>query len=631
MKQLGQVAIGSSELIVTIDPAQAVFDVRQRRSGTQWLMDRSDRRDLVLQRMDGKELTVSLADARARQGGALSPSEARLEYSDFRGLDSPIAVTVSLSVVGPELNIELTVRDTDPRYRFDSLYYPRSFVLPPREAYWLFPFHGGALLPSNHRVQIGGRSGWKPSLKCHGAVQKHSGFLCLWETPWDIYLGHQNSPREGPRLVPRLLSSLGRFGYSRRLRFVFREKTNYADLIRSVYRPWAERRGYVRTLQQKTAENPRVRDLSGGMILHQLIATVDRRNLSRKVVSFQTAGQLAERIIRETGVRKGCYHLDGWCRQGYDALHPDVFPPLAEAGGEAGMVELSRRVRRLGLHFGLHDNYLLFFPDAERYRDWHAVWGPDLSPVRDQFRAGGMNFVASPPAAREFLIANYLSGQNLLRRRWSPAGKTYSLGFCYLDQYLLSGGSVEEDFNPAHRLTREQFGLGMIENIRIMREDVGCITSSEHMYDFGVPWFDVNGNRGGLMPPLEGDGCIPAPLWNLAFHECLVVTNSTDTPADFALAGLTGALIHYRHGYRDTEEMLSRTIGHIQAAAPLRRLHEEVMYRPCTGSRLLSADGMRQEADFDGITVAADLGRGKLDVEGSKRANGHFDFSRIEC
>ncbi|MFH0937996.1 MAG: DUF5696 domain-containing protein [Planctomycetota bacterium] len=626
--------IENAEIIVTVDPACGAFDVRQKRSGTAWIMDRTDMRDLVVCRQDERELVVSLANARSQTGGVISSNEARLEYKNFRGLDSPLAVVVNLSLAGPELTIELSVSDADPRYRFDSLYYPRSFLLPNRkDACWLFPVEGGALISADHRVTKDERLGWKPTLKCYGALQSSSGFLCLWDTPWDVYLGAVNTPTTGPKLLPRLLASLGRFGYTRRLRFVFREATDHVDLIRSIYRPWAARRGYLRTLQEKTADNPNIKDLAGGIIFHQLICHVDRRILQRTLVTFEHAAQVVKRLVKETGMRKGCYHLDGWCRQGYDALHPDVFPPLADAGGQQGLMKLSRAVKRLGLHFGLHDNYLLFFPDAERFRERHCVWGADLTPVRDDFRPGGMNFVASPPAAREFIIANYLTGQQVLRRRWLPAGKTYGLDFCYLDQYLLSGGSVEEDFNPAHRLTREQFALGMLENIRIMREDVGCIASSEHMYDFGVSSYDVNGARKGVVPMTLQPGHVPAPLWNLAFHECMVVTGIPTTPQELAMGGLIGALLHYRSddsNYHDTGAKEDASIRQMRAAAPLRKLHEEVMYRQCTGSRILTADGTRQETDYEGITVAADLARGTLDISGSKKADGHFDFSQTE-
>ncbi|MCD6364297.1 MAG: hypothetical protein J7M14_00305 [Planctomycetes bacterium] len=626
----------TKDLQVNFDTKTAAFDVVQKRGGARWTMDRHDTRDLVVRHYDRDELVLSLAKARTVEHVVLEGGSAgRVVYRNFPGVDSPLSVTVLLSLSGGELTVELDVNDSDPNYTFESLYYPRSFMLGGRkDAYWIFPCRGGALIAASYKGVEDGRLGWRPSLKCHGAVQGSCGFLCLWETPWDTYLPLVHSRKDGPRLFTRLRSSLNRFAYTRRLRFVFRDKTDYADLIRNVYRPWAMRRGYIRTLRDKTAENANVADLAGGLILHQLIAYVDRRNMTTPMVTFAHAGEVVKRIVKETGVTRGCYHLDGWCRQGYDALHPDVFPPLAPAGGVDGLRKLSRTVKRLGMHFGLHDNYLLFFADAERYRDNLAVIGPDLQPHRDTFRPGGLSFTMSPSAGREFIIANYLTGQQAYRRRWTPAGKTYGIEFCYLDQYMLSGGSVEEDFNPRRPLSRKQFIEGLMENIRIMREEVGCVTSSEHMFDFAVPMYDVNGNRSELMPN-EGVGLTPVPLWNLAFHECMAVTNALGNGSAardalaLTIAALTGAMLHHNVRYGDNERQVASIIAGIKAAAPLRKIHKALMYRQCTSSRLLAADGSRQVADYEGVTVEADLNACTVQVSGLKKIDGKYNFADI--
>lgn len=633
MKQKSKkIQLDTLSLKVVFDVSQAAFHVYQKKSGTSWIMDSKKSEDLVLKRFSQEEFAISLRDAQTQEYALLSPIEARIRYANFRGLDSSLSLTLLLSLQDSELSIEISINDADPRYTFDSLYFPRSFLLPKsKENYWLFPFGGGGLIPATYRGDSDQRLGWKPSLKCFGAVQKKSAFLCLWETPWDTYLGVSHDRQDGPKLFPRFLASLNRFGYNRKLHFVFREKSDYVDLIRNVYKPWAKRRGYHKTLEEKTRENPKIRNLAGGVIFHQLIARVTRRNFDYQYVSFEHAAKVFEQIVKKTRIRNGCYHLDGWGRQGYDSLHPDVFPPFEPSGGTQGLRNLSQRVKNLGFHFGLHDNYLLFFPDAERYRDRHAVWGPDLEPVRDQFRSGGMNLILSPTAAREMIIANYVTGQNVFRRRWKP-GKIYNLEFCYFDQFLLSGGGVEEDFNPQHRLNREQFIMGLLENIRIMSHQVGCITSSEHIYDFGVPAYDLNGNDDGLSMLDPKPDIIPAPLWNLAFHECLVVSETSCTPSKLASAGLLGAVIHCRagghgdHFFKD-DASIQKAVREIQIAEPIRQLHREVMYRECTGSRILNADGTRQEIDYGDICVSGDLTQGTIEISGAKHIKGKFSFN----
>lgn len=624
------------EIMVRVDVAQGAFDVVQKRSGTEWKMDRGDRADIVVTDACGEERVLSLADAGRRKARMNADGSCLAVYGDFRGVDSSLEVRVLLRLRGEDLDVELDVDDADPKLQFDSLYYPRSFVLPEsKKNYWVIPLQGGRLVPSTYRKDIDARLGWKLKLKCHGAVQDRSGMLCLWETPYDVLLGETNSTRTGPKYVPRNMESLGRFRYTRRYTMCFREKTDYAGLIRDVYRSYAGRKGYLVPLAERAREKPRIKDLPGTMMFHQLIAIIRHRKLTKRLVTFEHARKVFEKMVRETGVRKGLYHLDGWCRQGYDALHPDVLPPNDEAGGVKGLGALSKAVTRKGYHFGLHDNYLLYYMEAEQYHDDDAVWDRDLRVFRNRScTPGGANGVQTPSAARRFVIKNYVTGQNVYRRRWRPLSEYCDLGFCYFDQFLHSGGGHDQDFNPLHPLTRREFVTGMLDVIDIMGKDLGVLTSSEHMYDFAMGHYDINGNSDGVALCDPGEGAVPVPLWNLGLHECMAVTDVDAGPENLVRCGLIGGVLHHRPGarfdYGDDGGALGREVEYIRRAEPLRRLHEEVCFRECTGSRLLSEDGSEQETDFEGIVVRGDTANLTLEISGSRKADGKYDFGDMK-
>jgi len=628
MTDLKQLTLENRHLSVTFDVPTACLDVVQKTSGTTWKMDRTQRMDLRIVYRGDEVLGLRLPDARDVSVLRNADGSYRVTYGRFRRIDSSLSVALLLELRGEDLYVQLDVNDADPRVRFDSLYYPRGFILPrSKRNYWIVPMYAGKLVPSTYRRNIDNAwGGWKIRLRCHGAIQADSGFLCLWEAPYDTLLAEANSLRTGPKFFPRSMESLGSFKYPRGFLLCFRERTTYADLIRQVYRPFAQRRGYIVPLEKRAAGKPRIKDLPGTSIWHQLIAYVDRRHFRKEFVTFDYARRIFQRMVRQTNLKKGLYHLDGWCRQGYDALHPDVLPPLAEAGGEEGLGALSRAVSRKGFHFGLHDNYMLYFPDAEQYSDEDAIWGADLRPHRDQFRAGGMNFVQSPVAARKFIIKNYFTGNQLFRRRWRPLKDYCRLGFCYLDQFLVSGGGPDQDFNPAHPLTRREFMRAMLDCIDLLGERLGLITSSEHMYEFANPHYDVNGNSSGLALHGPDDGVVPVPLWQLAFHECMIVTDDVNRPGSFISCGLIGGAMHYRPGYATDEPALERMFELARRAAPLRALHEEVAFRECTASRLLTSDGSVQESEFEGIVVRGDFSKMTLEVAGSKKADGKFDF-----
>lgn len=621
------------ELQVRFNVKAAVFDVSQKRSGTRWKMDRADRRDLVIRLRGGEERVLALSEAREIRSSRNQDGSIRVRYGRFRGIESSLAVSIVLEIRKGDLAVELDVEDADPGIEFDSLYYPRGFDLPNRkDAYWIFPEKGGKLVPATFRRDIDARLGWKPKLKCHGAVQGRSGFLCLWNTPFDVLLADVNTRRGGPKFFPRNLECLGRFRYKRRFTFAFREKTDYAALILDVFRPHAQRQGYLLPLKDRAKAKPRINALPGTAMLHQMIASIDTFRLEKKVVTFEHAKKVFKEVVKRTGLKRGLYHLDGWCRRGYDALHPDILPPLDEAGGEAGLAALSKTVSGAGFQFGLHDNYLLYYLDAEQCTADDAVWDHRLRPFRNRSSTEGMaNYVQSPSAAKRFVTKNYLTGQNEYRRRWRPLSAYCKLGFGYFDQFLHSGGGYDQDFNPSHLLTRRDFINGMLDIIDMVSEKLGIIISSEHMYDFAMPHYDVNGNGGGVSLKDPAEGVVPVPLWNLAFHECMVTNDSDGNPLAFVKAGLLGGIVHHSSSlmeghYWDDPESLEMLIGSIKSAAPLRRLHREVCFRRCTGSRLLKQDGSVQEADYEGLSVRADFGNRTIEVDGSRRADGLFRF-----
>jgi hypothetical protein len=296
----------------------------------------------------------------------------------------------------------------------------------------------------------------------------------------------------------------------------------------------------------------------------------------------------------------------------------------------AGLAKLSRAVAGKGWHFGMHDNYLLYYTEAEQYHDDDAVWDQDLRVFRNRScTPGGANAVQSPSSAKKFAMKNYVTGSNVYRRRWRPLFETLNIGFCYFDQFLHSGGGFDQDFNPKHTLNRREFIHGMLDVIDVMG-DRGVITSSEHMYDFGMGHYDVNGNSHGVALSAPAEGCIPVPLWNLALHECLVTNDADHGPENIIRAGLIGGIMHTRQSFTfETPEAIEWALAYIRACEPIRKLHKEVCFCECTGSRLLSADGSVQETRYGDIRVKGDLNKLTLEISGSKKADGKFSFKEL--
>lgn len=77
------------------------------------------------------------------------------------------------------------------------------------------------------------------------------------------------------------------------------------------------------------------------------------------------------------------YH--NWQRWGYDYRLPDIFPPNPQFGSLEDFVKMIEVCNRYGVLFAPHDNYIDFYPDAERYSYRHICFTPDGNPVRAWF------------------------------------------------------------------------------------------------------------------------------------------------------------------------------------------------------------------------------------------------------
>ena len=71
-----------------------------------------------------------------------------------------------------------------------------------------------------------------------------------------------------------------------------------------------------------------------------------------------------------------------WQRWGYDYRLPDIFPPEPSLGSLDDLQDLSRVCRDAGIPWGLHDNYIDFYPDAEGYSYEHICFSEGGEPVK---------------------------------------------------------------------------------------------------------------------------------------------------------------------------------------------------------------------------------------------------------
>ena len=236
-----ELSIANRALAVTLRTGDATLIVEDKRTGRRW-DQRPGRRDLVIRR--------------AKAGGRIEfdwlHAAAGLEGRGVIALDGDLPeVTLSISADG-----ELA----------DPLAFPHPFTAAP-PAYLVVPMNEGisypvddASIPPIHLVAYGGHGICMPFW---GVTDGGAGQMAILETPDDASI---RIVRHDGRLVvaPEWEGQKGRFGYERRLRYVFFDRGGHVAMCKR-YREYAKKVGLLKTLAEKRAENPNVDLLVGAV------------------------------------------------------------------------------------------------------------------------------------------------------------------------------------------------------------------------------------------------------------------------------------------------------------------------------------------------------------------------------
>ncbi len=77
-----------------------------------------------------------------------------------------------------------------------------------------------------------------------------------------------------------------------------------------------------------------------------------------------------------------------WQHYGYDVRLPDVWPPRTEQGQLEELKETQRFCDQHDIPFGLHDNYIDFYPDADGFTYDEIIINPDGQPQKAWYNPG---------------------------------------------------------------------------------------------------------------------------------------------------------------------------------------------------------------------------------------------------
>ena len=452
-----------------------------------------------------------------------------------------------------------------------------------------------------------------------GQVRPGSGYIAICQTPWDAAF-QVDHPAGGPysHVGYRWLPSLGRLAYRRSIRYTFRRDCDYNDLCK-IYRLYAQETGLFTSLAEKAARNPLVDKLIGSAIVHKGIKThvtpgthfydPDHPEKNDYLVPF-SARSAEIRHYHDKGVKKLYLHLDGWGDAGYDNHHPDYLPACREAGGWEGLKELSDTLEGFGYMFGLHDQYRDYYWNAPTFDRDFACHAADGSVFEMNMWAGGRQSYLCASQAPLYVKRNF---EQVLAHG-------IHLEASYLDVFTCN--EPDECSHPWHRMTRREcleYRKACFDYLLSRK----ILPSSEEVTDWSMNSL-VFAHYGPYDFMLQAPGSprkgIPTPLFNLVYHDCIILPwlmDRIEGQEDYMLY----ALLNGGGAYMDKDGAYPNCDGAFDDAAAEKSLDEQIArYRTVAALQeriakcemvrheFLDHDWMRQRTTYsDGTTVTVNF------------------------
>ena len=594
-------------LKVEIDPRDLAVHVTVKSTGETLRMAGAQGDDVLMQGKAGGEWTSF----------AQTPIHLRKPKANVAVARLPaLGLAVRVELAGPDVLFEVAPAGTRRRSVPREVLYPRHFVLPRRSsAYATFPLGQGSIIPGNWKKTFHHREGYAEAVAhWFGGYTGKTGYCAIAETPDDLYQAVDHSAGQAPSCFFHWLGSLGELRYPRRVRYHFEKALDYVAQAKH-YRAYCIQVGLFRSLAEKAAENPNVEHLRGAPIVCVQACHRRERTLEYSARKFTDIARTVERFRRRSGIRSAVVHVDGWGYWGYDAMHPDTIPPNEDCGGVAGLMELARRVKKLGYLFALHDQYIDYYHHAPSFNEAKSIVLEDGSPVRVNRWCGGLCGHLCYHFIPAFVRRNFYEGVHRVYPIYHNSPSIWEMvqpTAYYLDCFCRGG---VECWSPDHPMTRSQGRALHNEIFQIVRNGQDgqmVVLSVEHPRDYSVPYLDFGWSLGHLcidVPTTAGGGAyaaegIPVPLWHLVFHDAVCIP----APGDNLPEALLYAQAPYFWPTRTTisaEELRKKKL--------LLELHAEAGFAEMTGHKVLSPDGTVQRCTY----------AGGLEVEVNKKT-GHY-------
>lgn len=577
----GKITIGNRHIEATFAPREGVLSVLDRRTKQRWR-----------QRSFADALVLKAARRDDEAGRRVA-----LELFDVAS-DLDVRVKLEIEPNSPEFTVELSAEgELQSPVRFPPAFEPVAGT------YLVIPMNEGVSYPvddeSIKSMRLIAYGGHGICMAFWGATDGERGRMAILETPDDAAL---RIARTGDGLVASAEwdPQKGRFGYARRVRYVFFDRGGHVAICKR-YRAYAKGTGLLKTLAEKRARNPNVDLLIGAANIWCW-----ERDAVAIVREMQAAG--IERILwshRGSPDTVRAMNLLGVLTSRYD-IYQDVMDPA---------------------NFKLLRNV---------HPDWPTeAWPKDL--MRDSLGrlVHGWQVVAKDGKRYPCGVLCDLRAPDYAKARIADELKETSYRSRFIDTTTAS--PWRECYDPAHPMTRTESRRSKMALLRVVSEEMKLVTGCETGHDASVPYvhyFEGMLSLGPYRVPEAGRKMIELwhevpervrkfqvgheyrlPLWELVYHDCVVAQwywgdYNNKLPALWDKRDLfnvlygTPPMFMFRRSYWNERKL--RFVESYRKTAPVARA---TGYTEMTDHRFLKPDRSVQQTRFaNGVAVTVNFG-----------------------
>lgn len=591
----------SNDLIsVTLDSTDATLSVTDQRTGQTWRQKALVRGQII---QSGKSKNgIDMTWRGLPSGGAAHAG---------RAMD--VKTRLRLDAERPEFTFELSAKGSLAR----PLAFPHPFVTEPG-TYLVVPMNEGISYPVEDKtinpMRLIAYGGHGICMAFWGVTDGKCGYMAIIETPDDAAIRIR---RVDGRLcaAPEWDPQKGRFGYTRRLRYVFLDKAGHVAICKR-YRSYAQNKGLFKSLKQKRKENPDV-DLLVGAV---------------NVWCWEKDALAIVREMKSAGIERIL-----WSRR----QPPEVIEAMNQMGGIL--------TSRYDIYQDLMDPEIVKEKLWGLHPDWpQAGWPDDLMIDRNGRWRKGWRVKGKDGKMYPCGVLCDRQALKYARRRIAEELRTHPYHCRFIDTTTAS--PWRQCYHPDHPMTRSDSRHWKMELLRFVSEQMKLVTGSETGHDAAVPYvhyFEGMLSLGPYRVPDAGRNMIKIwdevpervakfqvghkyrlPLWELVYHDCVVAQwywgdYNNKLPAVWdkrdlfnILYGTPAMFMFNRQIWKQNKDRFVQSYRNISAVA------RAVGYAEMTDHRFLTADRNVQQTTFaNGITITVNFGDKPYLLPDGKRVN----------